>query len=71
MKQTQWYPGTIKPVRVGVYKQRNDARVGYQFWDLKRWHAWCETPEQAALATTIAHDSFQNDPWRGLQKFLA
>lgn len=38
---TPWFPGDVKPVRVGVY-QTEDANLGddrfYNYWDGKRWY---------------------------------
>ena len=38
-KLTEWYPGHIKPVRVGVY-QRLYGRVvvGFAYWNGRNWH---------------------------------
>ena len=67
MKKTDWFPGDVKPVRVGVYEQKNPiGQLGYQRWDGSSWYFWCSTVFKAQLATMKAGDSFQNDPWRGL-----
>jgi hypothetical protein len=33
MKLTKWYPGHIKPVRVGVYQRDYGSYFAYCFWD--------------------------------------
>jgi len=66
-KFTAWFPGQIKPVRVGVYQQKNGFfEIGYQRWDGLSWFYWFETPEMAARSDCLASSMFQNDPWRGL-----
>ena len=64
---TDWFPGDVKPVRIGVYQQRNpDGHLGYQRWDGKFWYSWESTIDLAARATLVVDGSFQCDPWRGL-----
>ena len=66
-KLTPWFVNGEKPVRQGVYQQKNeDGDVGYQRWYRGLWCAWFESPEAAAACTTPAAISFQWDPWRGL-----
>lgn len=67
LKLTPWFPGHIKPERVGVYQQYNGwGEIGYQRWDGRRWHSWSNTPNGAANTVFLAALSFQNDKWRGL-----
>ena len=67
MKFTEWYPGDVKPVRPGVYQQRNSCgHIGYQRWDGRKWRTWFYSPEYASKARSYAARGFQNDPWRGL-----
>jgi len=72
MKLTEWYPGDVKPVRVGVYQQRDGGlglTIGYQFWSGKFWSSWAETAESAERGNRfLASDRHQNDPWRGVAK---
>ena len=66
---TEWFPGHIKPVRVGVYQLESGSRneIGYQLWDGKGWGFWCRSPAEAERdAGQYAADDFQNDRWRGL-----
>lgn len=67
MKLTNWFPGYIKPVRVGVYQQLNGSgKLGYQYWDGVRWHSWATLPELATDTCFWAAEFYQNDSWRGL-----
>lgn len=64
---TPWFPGSIKPVHVGVYecKDRFDALLTYQHWDGKRWGLFAPTPEKAVRYSSSA--SVRQTPnWRGL-----
>ena len=64
---TRWFDGKTKPVRHGVYQQKNlVGRLGYQRWDGKFWFGWYSTPEKATIDYRRAHACFQNDNWRGL-----
>ena len=59
MKTTPWYPGTVKPVRVGFYEREYPSgEVIWQcFWNGRIWiNPW--NPPQ--------HSEFQNLQWRGL-----
>jgi hypothetical protein len=74
-KYTPWFPGHIKPVRVGVYQQRlsnnPDACIGYQYWDGGLWWWWRENPNDAyrsRMSDIYPIHKFQNDSWRGLTK---
>lgn len=60
MKKTDWYPGDLRPVRVGWYEVKNhfvSRRPQKFFWDGYVWRA-----------NPIAqyHYSFQKHAWRGL-----
>ena len=69
MKLTPWFPGTVKPVRVGVYERQYSLMRSerlYCHWDGKYWYAWAMTPKQAEKAYTLS--ALQNLPWRGVLK---
>jgi len=71
MKFTPWFPGNVKPVRVGVYQQHcgMGTIVGYQYWNGKKWSSWSHSVEGAILRSgSIACSDHQNDPWRGVIK---
>lgn len=40
MTRTEWFPGTVKPVRPGVYETSADPTeyVLYDYFDGERWH---------------------------------
>lgn len=59
MTTTPWFPGTVRPVRPGVYERRgvwvsqfggeNTAANGYAMWDGLRW---CRS-QPSALAAAV------------------
>jgi hypothetical protein len=67
---TQWFPGSIKPARAGVY-ERDDSKTdmangnpGYAYFDGKRWRAQSNSVRLAAVR--VLDSSHQRLPWRGL-----
>lgn len=67
MKLTKWYPGHIKPARLGVYRKKSVfGRLGYQRWDGFLWYLWCETIDSASAAPFPVIPAAQNNPWQGL-----
>ena len=68
MTKTDWYPGTTKPVRVGVYERnlRDMERIVFSLWDGKEWR----TNEYTTMFANNAHfgSHYQNLMWRGLTK---
>jgi len=71
MKLTEWFPGTIKPVRVGVYMQMDGLgkKEGYQYWDGSLWGGFARSPDKAfVLRHHKPHATHQNDSWRGILK---
>lgn len=67
MKLTDWIPGDIKPVRVGVYQRRttSDGYVAWSYWNGRYWGSYEITAEWACLERKYK-SGFQNIPWRGL-----
>lgn len=71
MKLTPWFPGSVKPVREGVYQQMDGwgSLLGYQYWDGSYWHLWGPSIDSAVLMYRNAHPSVcQDDKWRGLSE---
>jgi hypothetical protein len=66
MKKTPWFPGTAKPVHVGVYERTYPLwqSVYYARWDGKRWYCFCHSPAEAARDKVPS--DYQKLPWRGL-----
>ena len=64
-KLTPWYPGHVKPTRVGVYEtdSRGSLYRCFQFWNGIEWHRAHTTVEKAAESECVS--MFQNDKWRG------
>jgi hypothetical protein len=74
MKFTDWFPGSAKPVRKGVYQRvytYGMAKIpSYCYWDGKQWHAGGLTVD---AAVRNYEDAFmvaprQCLPWRGVLK---
>jgi hypothetical protein len=70
MKLTRWYPGDVKPVRVGVYERsygdnaNPGIHVGYAFFDGVDWFLRSRTTEDAT--TNKLKSAHTRLPWRGL-----
>lgn len=70
MKLTNWIPGNVKPVRVGVYQRKYDEnpparRIWYCYWNGEFWCLFDDTPEKAKYWVEF-QSTAQNLPWRGL-----
>lgn len=68
-KLTPWYPGDVKPVRIGVYRREypNQKLPRYCLWDGARWH-WCAATTQDAEGEGEYISANQNLRWRGLAR---
>ena len=69
MKLTDWIPGNVKPVRVGVYQREYDnggllRPIWYCYWNGDFWSVYGETPKDALYR--CLESPAQNLPWRGL-----
>lgn len=66
-KLTPWFPGDVKPARVGVYerKTRRGMTYRYSFWSGVNWMLSGATPVIAADHGGGKSTS-QHDEWRGL-----
>lgn len=67
MKLTPWFPGTVKPVRPGVYQRIVWCRRTYSFWDGQHWHAGTESPKPARYVDRLS-DFQASAQWRGIRK---
>jgi hypothetical protein len=63
-KLTQWYPGTIKPAREGVYQKQLPTSIVYSRWWGGKWRALAMLADDAARQTQ--ESAFAGRPWRGL-----
>lgn len=72
MKLTPWYPGHVKPVRVGVY-ERDYAdnlkcrRPRFCYWDGIAWNCHGTTKEHAEIFKDTP-SAYQFLEWRGIAK---
>ena len=73
MKLTPWFPGDVKPVRVGVYQRDYSGttfschRSQYCYWNGKFWSIFSFGPLEA-LEFKRQKSTLQNLPWRGVAK---
>jgi hypothetical protein len=68
MIKTDWFPGNIKPVRIGVYeKQIYNERSVFSYWDGAYWFVYSYSV-LAALQHRGCKSVFQNSKWRGISK---
>lgn len=67
MKKTKWLKGTDKPVRVGVYQRKILGTLLWTRWFGSRWGvSWYCQADAEGDGITIG--SYQNVPWRGIEK---
>jgi hypothetical protein len=67
---TDWFPGSAKPTRKGVYERDDtgtvmcDGRPNFSKWDGSKW---CSSEVTAESAARNSWESCEQDlPWRGL-----
>jgi hypothetical protein len=67
---TDWFPGSTKPTRKGVYERYDtgttmcDGRPNFSKWDGAKWCSSEVTAESAARNNWASYE--QDLPWRGL-----
>lgn len=71
MKLTPWYPGHVKPVRVGVYERDyaenpKSSRPRFCYWDGAAWGCYGMTKDNAKNFSLAS--AAQSLPWRGIAK---
>lgn len=70
MITTPWYPGSIKPIRPGVYQRQYTTGKAvierYCYWNGKFWCLSAVTPWQATQWIDYGAAARQQLPWRGL-----
>lgn len=65
MELTQWFEGSEKPVRTGVYERKFAFGDLYSYWDGYKWHSPTTT---LCFAEQLGISTQQNVPWRGVAK---
>lgn len=66
MEKTEWFPGTERPVHVGVYETWSDGPESwFQFWNGAYW-GWSEHSPLEAYNRKEIYSRHQHDQWRGL-----
>lgn len=63
LEVTDWIPGSVRPMREGVYERRVSDGT-YSCWDGAAWNRDSDSPAEAAGSRTTSRD--QNASWRGL-----
>ena len=65
-KHTPWFPGSVKPARVGVYQRILDdpSAIYYSLWDGYIWRWSAIDPDTAAKKADIS--AWLCATWRGL-----
>ena len=72
-KRTPWYPGSVKPVRVGLYERevwgayRNDFFVNLSYWNGEFWGGWSNS-KRYAIRNKSLPSIVQDAKWRGLAR---
>jgi len=66
-KFTPWFPGNVKPVRVGVYQRQYNCPPTnwFCYWDGKLWGC-AEKKAKDADPAFMGKSFFPEKPWRGL-----
>lgn len=71
MNLTDWFPGSVKPVRKGVYQREyiyGKAKIPtFCYWDGKQWYAGAHTVDGAACNFPLLAPN-QSLRWRGVLK---
>lgn len=63
--RTPWFPGTVKPVYVGVYVRRRTHSIEtYNYWDGTNWHVGDSSPV-LAYAKRGKVSMYQTSAWAG------
>ncbi len=60
---TDWLPGTVQPMREGVYERRVSDGA-YSCWSGNAWNEDADSPAEAAARGAPSRD--QHASWRGL-----
>lgn len=69
---TDWFPGSVIPVRKGVYQRQyplgKTFLLQYAYWDGEAWFMGSDTPDSALGLSKTVHAPRQRLSWRGLTK---
>lgn len=68
MKKTPWFPGHVKPARVGVYERKwPDGERVWSVWNGRHWgHSFILTERRVDECRFLGIGMAQDIPWRGL-----
>lgn len=67
-QRTDWFPGSVKPVRAGLYERLlpGDAEARWAWFDGTVWYLSAMTAEEALGHCGITAMSQSNPQWRGI-----
>jgi hypothetical protein len=69
---TDWFPGSVKPVRKGVYQREytygKTPNVQYCYWDGEHWFMGKHSADGALGVIDLGLAPNQSLPWRGVLK---
>lgn len=62
-----WLPGTMKPVRVGVYRRQYTFGVRFAYWNGERWSVYGRTAREAFDNVDVPSSlNARHHRWQGL-----
>jgi hypothetical protein len=64
LKLTPWFPGDVKPVRIGVYERK--WPYGGRVWTIWNWRNWGHSHFTNTNVRYVGLGRSQSIPWRGL-----
>ena len=70
-KLTPWFPMSVNPVRVGVYKMETGSYYPrYSKWDGTQWMFSCDSIQDASIMCSRSEDCYDGyiTGWRGLTR---
>ena len=70
-KLTPWYPGEIKPIRIGFYERMyHRGQAYFCWWDGAQFGLASEVPSvgKVGVHSILISSPYQNIPWRGMAR---
>lgn len=67
LKLTRWFPGNIKPIRIGIYQRSYPTGIYYSQWNGESWGIGFANIS-IAKAQSFYKSNLQELHWRGVRK---